>query len=73
MVGSVASVVEFGELDLPARNKISAKNNDILRKRQTPDDVKKGRPEACLALRLSLLPYFLTGAAGSSTFFAAFF
>src|SRR5207247_3090509 len=57
MEGPIALVVEFGEID-PPHNKIAAKNRDILRQRQTADEMKKGRPKACLAfpkLRFSSL------------------
>jgi hypothetical protein len=56
MVGSIASVVEFGvNWTCSPRNKIAAKNKDILRQRQTPDDVKKrqARGLPCVAQRAS--------------------
>ena len=74
MVSPVALAVEFGELDLHATQQKWTQRLRIFCgsvKRRTAQ--KKAGAEACLALRLGLLPYFFTGTAGSSTFFADFF
>ena len=61
MVGPIALVVEFGEPDLPATKQNRAKNKDILRQRQTSDEMKKAglRPAVFCALFSALSPYVL--------------